>query len=194
MIEFSCRLCGNELIVDESKAGSRGKCPQCSSVVIVPSVSTPSNQLIFVEDDNFFSDSSLNKLYKQFLETLEESIHGHQVLTKGGVDCARFEIATDTRRSQLVWLINFKDNDGESWVGIFSIVGKITLMDSAVHALRSVDAFAPYGIRLNEDNELVLSVSVKTSNLDQEWFNRSMVIVALKADELEETLFGVDNL
>jgi hypothetical protein len=67
-------------------------------------------------------------------------------------------------------------------------------MESAVHALRSVDAFAPYGIRLDEDNQLVLTVSAKTSNLDQELFNRSIVMVASKADELEETLFGVDKL
>ena len=63
-----------------------------------------------------------------------------------------------------------------------------------MYALRSVDAFAPYGLRLDEDNQLVLTVSAKTSSLDQELFNRSIVMVASKADELEETLFGVDKL
>ena len=82
MIEFSCRQCGNELSADDSKAGLRGKCPRCSSIIVVPSVSILSNQLIFVEDDNFFSDDSLNKLYKQFLETLENSIYSHQVSTE----------------------------------------------------------------------------------------------------------------
>lgn len=194
MIEFSCRQCGNELSVDESKAGVRGKCPRCSSILVVPSVSNPSNQLIFVEDDDFFSDSSLNKFYKQFLEDLEDSIHAHRVTTEKWGDCARFEIVTGTGRSQLVWLMTFKDDNSESWIGIFSIVGKITSMDSAVQALRGVDAFAPYGIRLDEDNQLVLTTIVKTSNLDQSLFNRSIVVVASKADELEETLFGVDKL
>jgi hypothetical protein len=91
-------------------------------------------------------------------------------------------------------LINFKSGTGESWVGIFSIVGEITLMESAVHALRSVDAFAPYCLRLDDKNQLVLTVSAKISNLDIESFARSIMMVASKADELEETLFGVDQL
>lgn len=194
MIEFSCHQCGNELSVDDSKAGLRGKCPRCSSIIVVPPVSAPSNQLIFVDDDNFFADHSLNKLYKQFLKLLEDSIYSHQVSTEKWGDCARFEIATGSGRSQLVWLINFKDDAGESWVGIFSIVGTIKTMESAVHALRNVDAFAPYGISLDEQNQLVLTVSTKISNLDQGLFNRSIVMVASKADELEETLFGVDKL
>lgn len=193
MIEFSCRQCGNELRVDDSKAGLRGKCPRCSSIIVVPSVSTPINQLIFVDDDNFFSDNTLNKFYKHFLKLREDLIYSHQVSTEKWGDSARFEIATGNYRSQLVWLFNFK-TDNESWVGIFSIVGKITLMDSAVHALRSVDAFAPYCIRLDETNQLTLSVNAKVSNLDQELFDRSILMVAAKADELEETLFGVDNL
>lgn len=194
MIEFSCRQCGNELSVDDSKAGLRGKCPRCSSIIVVPAVSTPSNQLIFVDDDNFFADNDLNRFYKQFLNLFEDSIYSHQVLTETWGDCARFEVATGNGRSQLVWIINFKDDDSESWVGIFSIVGEITLMESAVHALRSVDRFAPYGITLDDKNQLVLTVSAKIGNLDQELFNRSIIMVASKADQLEETLFGVDQL
>lgn len=194
MIEFNCRQCGNELTVDDSKAGLRGKCPRCSSIIVVPSVSTPNNQLIFVDDDNFFSDDTLNDFYKQFLQSFESYIYNHQILTEKWGDCARFEIATGSGRSQIVWLMNFKGNEGESWVGIFSIVGKITLMESAVHALRNVDVFAPYCIRLDDTNQLILTVSAKISNLDQDLFNRSIAMVASKADELEETLFGVDKL
>ena len=194
MIEFSCRQCDNELSVDDSKAGLRGKCPRCSSIIVVPSVSTPSNQLIFVDDNNFFSDSKLNKLYKCFLEQLEDSIYAHQVSTEKWGDCARFEIATGKGRSQFVWLLNFNGNDNESWVGVFSIVGKIKLFESAIHALRSVDALAPYGIRLDDSNELVLSMSSNIKNIDQQLFNRSIIMVGTKADELEETLFGIDKL
>jgi hypothetical protein len=67
----------------------------------VPAVSTPSNQLIFVDDDNFFSDDELNILYKQFLDLRENSIYSHQVLTEKWGDCARFEIATSTGRHSL---------------------------------------------------------------------------------------------
>ncbi|MCY7277930.1 MAG: hypothetical protein LH702_30400 [Phormidesmis sp. CAN_BIN44] len=136
----------------------------------------------------------MNGLYKQFLKLLEDLIYSHQVSTETRGDCARFEIATGSGRSQLVWLINFKDDNDESWVGIFSVVGEITLMESAIHALRSVDRFAPYGITLDEKNQLTLTMSTKISNLDQDLFNRSIVLVASKADELEEVLFGIDRL
>lgn len=194
MIEFSCQQCNNELKVDDSNAGRRGKCPRCSSVIIVPVVSTPSNQLIFVENDNFFSDNKLNRLYKEFLLLREDLIYAHQISSDESGDKARFEIATSSGRSQLVWLMNFRTSDDESWVVIFSVVGEITLVESAVHALRAVDAYAPYGIRLDESNRLILSSIAKISNLDTELLDRTILMVAAKADELEETLFGVDRL
>lgn len=194
MIEFQCRQCGKELKVDRSKIGLRGKCPNCSSILVVPNVSSSGNQLIFVENDDFFADKRLNTFYKQFFAKFEKAIYSHQITTEKRGDCARFEFATGLRRSQLVWLINFKNDKDESCVGIFSIVGKITLMNSAVHALQRVDMFAPYGISLDDENQLILTASMKVSNLDQELFDRSVVMVATKADELEEALFGVDKL
>lgn len=194
MIDFRCRQCDNELHVDASRAGSRGKCPRCSSIIVVPNVSSLDNQLIFVDDDNFFADKNLNELYKKFLESLGELIYTHRVSTEKWGDCARFEILTGGRRSQLVWLMNFKNSDNESFVSIFSIVGKIRLMESAVHALKSVDAFSPYVVSLDDDNSLRLTANSKINNLDQDLFNRSIIMVASKADELEEELFGVDKL
>jgi hypothetical protein len=67
-------------------------------------------------------------------------------------------------------------------------------MESAVRALQSVDSFAPYGISLDENNRLILTTIIKISNLDQELFDRTVVMVATKADELEELIFGVDKL
>jgi len=194
MIEFSCQQCGNELKVSDSKAGARGKCPKCNSILTVPIVSTPSHQLIFVDDDNFFSDKKLNRLYKGFIDTRGSILYGHRVSTEKWGDSARFEIATSSGRSQLVWLINFFTEDQDSWVSIFSYVGEITTTDEAVHALRSVEPFAPYNIRLDEDNHLVLNASARISNVDQELFDRTLIMVACKADELEKTLFGRDTL
>lgn len=194
MIEFSCRQCGKELKVDDSKAGLRGKCPRCSSIIIVPEASTSTNEPIFVDGDNFFSDDDLNKLYKQFTKKFEKYIYGFRITTEKRGDCARFELATGDKRSQLVWMFDFKSKDGESLLGIYSIVGKISLMESAVRALQSVDAFGPYGISLDDDNKLILTTMAKIKNLDQETFNNSVVMVATKADELEEAIFGVDKL
>ncbi|MBD2034031.1 hypothetical protein H6F76_03065 [Leptolyngbya sp. FACHB-321] len=194
MIEFNCGQCKKEFKVDDSKAGVKGKCPKCSSIIVVPAVSTTSDQLIFIEDDNFFSDSKLNQLYKEFLRLRESMIYGHQILNETTGDTARFEIATKPGRSQFVWLYNFTTDRNESWVSICSIVGEITLVESAVHALRAVDAYAPYGIRLTEDNQLVLTSIAKISNLDTDLLDRTILMVAVKADELEETLFGADRL
>ena len=194
MIEFSCRQCEKEFKVDDSKAGVKGKCPKCSSIIVVPAVSTTSNQFIFIEDDNFFSNKKLSQIYKDFLNLRENIIYNHQIINGEAGETARFEIATTTGRSQLVWLCNCTINKNESWVAIFSIVGEITLVESAVHALRAVDTYAPYGIRLTEDNNLVLTSIVKISNLDLELLDRTILMVAVKADELEETLFDADRL
>jgi DNA-directed RNA polymerase subunit RPC12/RpoP len=194
MIEFSCRQCGKELKVDDSKAGFRGKCPKCSSIIVVPDASTSGQEMIFVDDDNFFSDKELNKFYKQFLKKYEEIIYTHQIESAKWGDCARFEIITGSRRSQLVWMMIFNDDNNESYVIIFSLVGKIRMMESAIHALRSVDKFAPYSLSLGDDNQLVLTSRAKISNLDQDLFDSTVIMVAKKADELEESLFGVDKL
>jgi hypothetical protein len=194
MIEFSCHQCRNELKVEDSKAGAKGKCPRCNTILTVPIISAPSNQLIFVDNDNFFTDNRLNRLYKTFLNTKNDSIYGHQVSTEKWGDSARFEIATTRGRSQIIWLMNQISSDDGSWIAVFSVVGEVTTKDAAVHALRSVEMFAPYNIRLDDDNYLVLSALAKISNLDQDLFNTTLMMVALKADELEKVLFGVDRL
>lgn len=191
MIEFSCRQCGNELKVDDSKVGRRGKCPRCASIIVVPDTST--NQLIFVDNDKFFSDKKLNQLYTDFLQLREDLICAHRVLNEESRDKARFEIIIGNGRTQLVWLDNYKVEDGESLVVIYSVVGEITLMESAIHALRSVDICAPYCIGLSKENYLFLSSMAKITTLDIELLDRTILMVAVKADELEETLFGIDK-
>lgn len=36
MIEFSCTYCGRRFRVDDKRSGSRGRCPNCKSTIIVP--------------------------------------------------------------------------------------------------------------------------------------------------------------
>lgn len=191
MIKFNCRICGKEFVVDESKIGLRGKCSKCSSILVVPAVST--DQLVLLEDDQFFEDSELNELYEHFLRSREEQIHNHQLLNEHSGTVAKLEIITDIGRSQLIFVSSFLDGQGEMWVGVFSNIGIITEKDSAIIALRNVDKFAPYCLSLEDNNTLMLTAAHKVSNLDDDTFERMLMMVAHKADSLEEVIFGIDR-
>lgn len=191
MIKFNCRICGKEFTVDESKIGMRGKCPKCSSIIIVPA--TSNDQLVLLEDTQFFEDSELNDLYEHFLQSQEGIIHNHQILNEHSETVAKLEIITDIGRSQLIFISSFLDEHGETWVGVFSNIGEITEKDSAILALRNVDKFAPYCLSLEDDNRLLLTAAHRVSNLDNTTFEQMLMMIAHKADSLEEGIFGIDR-
>lgn len=40
MIKFNCNKCGQKLSVSETKAGTKGKCPRCKNIIVVPDIQT----------------------------------------------------------------------------------------------------------------------------------------------------------
>jgi hypothetical protein len=59
MIRFACSNCGRRISVSESCAGSKGKCPSCKSIVLVPAADKTPSADSSAAPDNPFLDPAL---------------------------------------------------------------------------------------------------------------------------------------
>lgn len=189
MITFSCSSCREKFEVDNSQAGLMGKCPHCGYMMRVPQQS--SNIFQIFRGDQYFRDKLLNKLYVDFLKSHEKIIK-HQTMGERE-DSVVIELRTQNGRTQLIVVSKFQQGEIPCVI-LASQIGKIKFNETAVEALRSVDIFSMYTISLDDDNQLWVSNMRILANLTAAEFAFSIINIASFADEMEDDIFGVDNL
>jgi len=189
MICFDCPTCGNEFEVDDKSAGLRGKCPKCKAIVRVPETSQNALEII---GDTMFSSSKLNALYSSFVDEYDHKILKHNVIDGDSVELGVVEIMTGGMRSQvvLIYRLGIEESD---YVGFVSSIGIITLKDTAVEALRTVDISSRYTLSMDEDNTLKASTIRKLDNFDVEEFADIALRIAHYADWMEKAIFDTDT-
>jgi len=189
MIEFRCKACGREYKVSQDKAGHKGKCPNCHSVIIVPLQSD--NQLIFDQKELTCREPRLQELYETLVLKMGNKIRNHAINEGRHLT---FEIETDDygTRSQCVSVGTFfEDENPEKLFFIYSKVGAIDNSDSAVLALRVAEAFPFANFALNDDHVLsVRMVADIDKSIETLWPH--ILGIALAADKLEDLLFSWD--
>ena len=71
MIKFNCNKCGQKLSVPETRAGKKGRCPQCKNIIVVPEI--PIIDLLADNNDSEIADLGIsNTANDAFLEATIE--------------------------------------------------------------------------------------------------------------------------
>lgn len=96
MIEFGCKNCGRFFRVADSNAGKKGKCPDCKSDVMVPSLDMD----ISFDDNEIEFSNALSfeiSLFYDILIQLRESIGlvGTKIYPERNIFFATFQTAPD---------------------------------------------------------------------------------------------------
>jgi hypothetical protein len=156
----------------------------------VPAKST--NLFQIFKGNDYFSDKKLNSLYTELLKVYEPKIVSQQIDRGDRFEHAVMEIRTEKFRTQFVWVYKI-DLASHTFVGIASKVGKISIADSAIIALRSVDIFSMFTVSLDDDNDLWVSNRRLIEGFTAREFAAAIDAVAKHADELEKEIFGTDQ-
>lgn len=194
-IDFRCPACGNELSVDESMTGKRGKCPECGRLLTVPEYSSHS---LVLSDKGYFKSPHLNQLFQDFLDEYDDDIKACHVANNLGKDMegAILEIYTGRGRTQFVAL-GIGVIDGEEIFLSKTIIGKNSeydgfndiLIDLALH----LPIFPTYAVNIDTDSkELTLSKATRLEYVDSNVFYESVLRMARVADIVEGKHYSND--
>ena len=194
-IDFRCPACGNELSVDESMTGKRGKCPECGRLLTVPEYSSHS---LVLSDKGYFKSPHLNQLFQDFLDEYDDDIKACHVANNLGKDIegAILEIYTGGGRTQFVALA-IGVIDGEEVLLSKTTIGKNPeydgfndiLIDLALH----LPTFPTYAVRIDTDSkELTLNKVTRLEYVDSNVFYESVLKMARVADIVESKHYSND--
>ena len=194
-IDFRCPACGNELSVDESMTGKRGKCPECGRLLTVPEYSSHS---LVLSDKGYFKSPHLNQLFQDFLDEYDDDIKACHVANNLGKDMegAILEIYTGRGRTQFVAL-GIGVIDGEEIFLSKTIIGKNSeydgfndiLIDLALH----LPIFPTYAVNIDTDSkELTLNKVTRLEYVDSNVFYESVLKMARVADIVERKHYSND--
>ena len=194
-IDFRCPACGNELSVDESMTGKRGKCPECGRLLTVPEYSSHS---LVLSDKGYFKSPHLNQLFQDFLDEYDDDIKACHVANNlgKGIEGAILEIYTERGRTQFVALA-IGVIDGEEVFLSKTTIGKNSeydgfndiLIDLALH----LPTFPTYAVKIDTDSkELTLSKATRLEYVDSNVFYESVLRMARVADIVEDKHYSND--
>ena len=197
-IDFRCPACGNELSVDESMTGKRGKCPECGRLLTVPEYSSHS---LVLSDKGYFKSPHLNQLFQDFLDEYDDDIKACHVANNLGKDMegAILEIYTGRGRTQFVVLARAVI-DGDEVLVSFTTIGKKedaddfydVLMDLALN----LPVFPTYAVNIdtsaNGVKALRLNKVTRLEYVDSNVFYESVLQMARVADIVERKHYSND--
>lgn len=194
-IDFRCPACGNELSVDESMTGKRGKCPECGRLLTVPEYSSHS---LVLSDKGYFKSPHLNQLFQDFLDEYNDDIKACHVANNLGKDGegAILEIYTGRGRTQFV-VLAIGVVDGEEVFLSNTTIGKNSeydgfndiLIDLALH----LPIFPTYAVHIDTDSkELTLNKVTRLEYVDSNVFYESVLKMARVADIVERKHYSND--
>lgn len=123
-------------------------------------------------------------------EDLEEAEDAELADAEADEAEAAAEAAADKRRTQLVGAFTDDDEDGDTWVMVYSVFGQRDKLDPWDLLARNFDVGLPY-IAVGEEDVMVCA-SVRLDGLDADALEDVMSEVAYWADSLEDELVGGD--
>jgi len=186
VIEFSCNACAKEYQVNDDKAGKRGKCPNCGSIMVVPEHST--TEMIFDESQMSVRNPQLQEIFDTIQSLCSESIL-KQFVIDGDVVALQIQTGEFGSRSQLVAMT--VSGDDEAHLIIQSNVGVVSELSSLETALRCANARAVMNVSIDDDNQLMVRMLTEIDRSPTEQM-LNVIMVAVFADGLEEVIFGWD--
>ena len=196
MIHFRCKTCGNEMEAEDSRKGMKGRCPVCSTIILVPAHSEKS--LIFDEDRTSHDETIVQKLIRNVHEKYGDEIIKYSVVKDN--EEVVFQLRTDGHggRSQSVSvtteppiqnLFEYKSVVVSSKIGDLSFIED---KNGLIELIKTVDSFHFLNLHINKNDEaeVVFRGPFTTTNVSV--VADMIVLVANCADNIE-SLSGTDK-
>jgi DNA-directed RNA polymerase subunit RPC12/RpoP len=197
MINFKCKTCGNEMEAEDNRKGVKGKCPVCSTIIIVPAHSE--KNLIFDEDRTRFSETIVQKLIHKVHEKYGDKIIKCSVV-KDREEAVVFQLRTDGHggRSQSVSISTeppLQNLFEHKSVVVSSKIGDLSFIEdknSLIELIKTVDSFHFLNLHINKNDEaeVVFRGLFTTTNVSV--VVDMIALVAHCADNIE-SLSGTDK-
>ena len=194
-IEFKCPACGNELSVDESLKGQRGKCPECGRLLTVPEYSSHS---LVVSDNGYFKSPRLNQLFQEFLDNYDDDIRQCRIgaAVFKDIEGAELEIYTKGGRTQFVRVVR-KELNGMDVLVSTTIIGRNSdyegFNDILIDLALNLPVFPTYAVHIDtERKEISLCKVTRLEFVDSNVFYESVLQMALVADAVEAKHYDND--
>jgi hypothetical protein len=195
MINFKCKTCGNEMEAEESRKGMKGKCPVCSTVIIVPAHCQRS--LIFDEDRTGHNETLVQNLVRKVHEKHGDKIIKYNVLKE---DAIAFQLRTDSHGERSQWVSvsiepRIQNLFEHKSVVVSSRVGDLGFVEDKnglIELIKTVDSFHFLNLHINKSDEaeVVFRGPFTTTNVSV--VADMIALVAHCADNLE-CLTGTDK-
>ncbi len=192
-IKFSCPFCRNEMTVDSTRCGQRGKCPRCNNILTVPMQSE--SDMIFFDGNEFFDNEHLNTLFTIFLYKNANRIISQETDRKD--ERIYLDIKILDGRHQNVSMFTKKSKRGEEWLMAFSVIGIISDVKMLIEATEKRELWSLPTFSLNWDKEhmlIHLNCSSRLKNIDDEEFYYMTIRLAEEADKLQKQVLQVDDV
>lgn len=197
MINFKCKTCGNEMEAEDSRKGTKGRCPVCNTVIIVPAHSQRS--LIFDEDRTGYSENIAQNLIRKVHEKHGDKIIKYSVV-KDKEDAIVFELRTDCQgeRTQSVIICiepPIHNLFEQRSVVVSSKIGDLNFVEDKnglIELIKAVDSFHFLNLHINKNDEaeVVFRGPFTTTNVSM--VADMIALVAQCADNIE-SLTGTDR-
>lgn len=208
MINLDCKSCGKNLRVATERAGSKGKCPACGHIFLIPDgisrATQTTNSIKFNQSDladlieNFIEKHSAKIIRTSLHEPDSEGSQKIQFTISMGTSSQRVQrVCIDYQKARLgrgeIEIEDYPYYETHSVV-IYSTVGEVTNQQDMSYALSFGDSIHHCAVTM--DNEFVLRLSrviPDITQMDRREFSVIILEMAYWADRLEEVLFGVDQ-
>ncbi|WP_294436826.1 hypothetical protein [uncultured Victivallis sp.] len=197
-IVFKCPACGNQMEVDESLAGERGKCPVCQRLVTVPRHSAK-ELIVTTEEQGFFHSERLNELFDDFLDEYSQEIKNCQFYDVDDAEGMELEIYTSNGRTQVVLLVVCQF-DGREVLSGRSVIGRheeyLNFNDILIDLALNLPPYPTYSVFISKNNnglnEIGLQKIIFLDQVDKQTFNDLTIHLARVADRVEKEHYSND--
>jgi hypothetical protein len=193
-------ICGNEMNVDDSMRGKRGKCPKCKSLILVPEFTE--DEMIFDDEDIYGTYAETKLLYDQLNLKYKKRIDYIRINSfEDNNDCMTDSITLTLKtgkyneRTQTVMMCTMQEGENPARdMLIWSSVGDIYILDDIDYPdiLRLIRD-PKINIYINDDDVLQVHAIGSLSNDEIERTSDLIVNVAVIADLLEKMHSDSDN-
>ncbi len=106
-------------------------------------------------------------------------------------DAFALEVAFEDGRTQLVTVGIEDDDDGDSWVSVYSIIGALADLDA--EALLEANSGTGYAFIAAADGEAYACAQLPLETVDVDLCKQMIWSVAVFADRIEEAALGTDE-
>lgn len=197
-IVFKCPACGNQMEVDESLAGERGKCSVCQRLVTVPRHSAK-ELIVTTEEQGFFHSERLNELFDDFLDEYSQEIKNCQFYDVDDAEGMELEIYTSNGRTQVVLLVVCQF-DGREVLSGRSVIGRheeyLNFNDILIDLALNLPPYPTYSVFISKNNnglnEIGLQKIIFLDQVDKQTFNDLTIHLARVADRVEKEHYSND--